>query len=103
MDLTAIGTHPVVRGQFRADDTGDFYIYAVHLKSGASSSDTARRAIEAASLRADADALGEGTQIIYAGDFNLHGSTEAAWDHMVAPGIRRALHRGDRASLAAGR
>ena len=86
VDLATLGPHPVVRGQFHVDDTGDFYIYAVHLKSGSASSDKAMRATEAANLREDADTLGEGTHIIYAGDFNLHGSTEAAWAAMVAPG-----------------
>ena len=38
-----------------------------------------------------ADALGEGAQVIYAGDFNLHGTSEAAWDAIVAPGPGQAF------------
>ena len=82
VDLTTLGTHPVVRGKFRAAGAGAFYIYSIHLKSGASSSDKGRRATEAANLRADADALGEGAQIIYAGDFNVHGTSAVSYFDM---------------------
>ena len=71
----------MVRGQFRpVGTTGkfDFYVYAVHLKSGSSGSDKTARATEAANLRANADALGDGVNIIYAGDFNMLGSSEGA-------------------------
>ncbi len=37
-------------------------------------------------VRDDADNLGVDADIIYAGDFNLHGSSEGAWINMVAPG-----------------
>ena len=49
-DLTTIGSHPIVRGKFRPVGTGgevDFYIYAVHLKSGSSTDDKNARAAEA--------------------------------------------------------
>ena len=53
------------------DSSADFYIYNSHFKAGSSSSDIARRGAEAINLRNDADALGEDTPIIFAGDFNL--------------------------------
>jgi hypothetical protein len=97
-DLAGIGTHPIVRGQFRPVGTGgntDFYLYAVHLKSGSSGSDKAARATEAANLRANADALGEGINIIYAGDFNMLGSSEGAWSNMLAAGNGQAFDAAD--------
>ena len=37
------------------------------------------RASEAGIIRSDADALGDGENIIYVGDFNMFGSSEGAW------------------------
>lgn len=54
-------THPALRGRFRpAGTTGaaDFYVYAIHLKSGDASADEDARLAEAQAIRADADALG---------------------------------------------
>ncbi len=94
-DLTEIGTHPMVRAEFcpvtHAGLDSEFYVYAVHLKSGSSASDKATRAAEAGNLRGDADALGEGKHIIYAGDFNMLGSSEGAWTNMVAAGNGQAF------------
>ncbi|MCP4611130.1 MAG: hypothetical protein GY845_20670 [Planctomycetes bacterium] len=94
VNLTTIGTHPILRAHFRLHRyTGsslDFYIYAIHLKSGSSVSDIAQRAAEVANLRNDADALGQGAQIIYAGDFNMTGSSEGAWMNLLAAGNGQA-------------
>ena len=94
-DLTSLGTHPILRAHFRpvgytSPDSG-FYVYAVHLTSGDSSSAKATRASEAANLRGNADALGEGKYIIYAGDFNLLDSSEGAWMNMLASGNAQAF------------
>ena len=88
-ELTSGLTHHIMRAEFRPAATGgtaDFYVYAIHLRSGADASDKATRAAEMALLRADADALGEGTNIIYADDLNMHGSFEGAWSSMTAAG-----------------
>lgn len=82
-------THHSVRAEFRPIGTtgqADFYIYAIHLKSGSTSSDQAIRADEAALLRADADALGDGTHVIYTGDLNMLGISEGAWTNLTAAG-----------------
>ncbi|MEM1270831.1 MAG: hypothetical protein AAGI08_12380 [Bacteroidota bacterium] len=79
-------THNILRGEFRPADTAgesDFYIYSVHLKSGNSNSDGTIRGNEAAFLRANADALGEGANVLFVGDFNLQGSSEQAWTELV--------------------
>jgi hypothetical protein len=63
-DLTTIGTHPILRAHFRPAGSTvaneQFYVYAIHLKSGDTASDIAQRATETANLRNDADALGQG-------------------------------------------
>jgi translation elongation factor EF-1beta len=98
-DLTNIGTHPILRAHFRiAGQTGpnsEIYVYAVHLKSGASASDIAQRATEVTNLRANADALGPGALIIFAGDFNMQSSTEGAWTNMLAAGNAQAFDTAD--------
>jgi endonuclease/exonuclease/phosphatase family metal-dependent hydrolase len=82
-------THKVSRGEFRpAGSLGesDFYVYSVHLKSGTAGADATLRGSEAALLRADADALGEGANVLIVGDFNMQGSFEAAYTTLVASG-----------------
>ena len=82
-------THNVMRGKFQpigSDTSSVFYVYSVHLKSGTSGSDATLRGSEAAFLRADADALGEGTQVLMVGDFNMNTSAEAAWTNIVSAG-----------------
>lgn len=72
-------THYATRGTFRPAGTSghaDFVAYALHLKSSTTQADAAMRADEAALLRADADALGQGKEIIYLGDFNTLGGDE---------------------------
>ena len=86
-------TQRILRAHLRPVGTSgmaDFYLYAVHLKSGPTDSDIAQRAVEAAVIRADGDALGSDANIIYAGDFNLGASSEAAWDNMLANGNGRS-------------
>ena len=82
-------THNVMRGKFQpvgSPASSIFYVYSVHLKSGTTGSDETLRGSEAAFLRADADALGEGTQVLMVGDFNMHTSDEAAWTNIVVGG-----------------
>ncbi len=82
-------THNVSRGKFRPDGTAgesDFYVYSVHLKSGDTGADATLRGSEAAFLRADADALGEGANVLFVGDFNMQGSSEAAYSAFVSAG-----------------
>jgi len=95
VDLTTIGTHLILRAHFRPAGSmaanEQFYVYAIHLKSGSTASDITRRATEAANLRNDADALGQSAHIIYAGDFNLTGSSEGAWANLLAAGNGQAF------------
>ena len=88
-------THHILRGQFRpvnATAAEDFFVYAVHLVSG---TDQQARANEAAFVRSDADQLGSDANIIYAGDFNLSGSSEAAYTSITASGAGSAFDPAD--------
>ncbi len=73
------------------DASADFYVYNNHYKSDDGSTDQARRDVEAQGVRADADALGEGTHAIYAGDFNVYRSTEAMYQTLLAAGPGQAF------------
>ncbi|MDJ0509716.1 MAG: hypothetical protein QNJ64_10750 [Crocosphaera sp.] len=79
--LTSGLTHPTLRGLFRpvgaSNTSTDFYAYAVHLRSGSSSSDENIRASEASIIRNNANTLGS-ANIIYGGDFNWNSSSEAS-------------------------
>lgn len=83
-----------IRYQFRpvgySSPDAVFYIYNSHYKASDSSDDRARRAVEAAQVRANADALGEGVHILYAGDLNLYTSAEAAWGVLTGSGNGQA-------------
>ncbi len=61
------------------DAAANFYIYGSHYKASDTTSDANRRNVEATAIRANADALGEGAHIIYAGDFNIYRSSEPMW------------------------
>ena len=75
-------THNIGRAQFRLRDAvGDntLFAYAVHLKSGATASDLASRGAEAAILATDARSLPAGSNVLFGGDFNWLGGSEAAY------------------------
>ena len=83
-----------MRYQFRPvgyDSSADLYVYNSHLKASTGSTNEARRNIETTTTRANADALGDGTNIIYVGDLNLYDSSEAAFQTLLAPGNGQAF------------
>ncbi|MDX2038445.1 MAG: Calx-beta domain-containing protein [Isosphaeraceae bacterium] len=71
-----------------------FYIYNSHFKAADDTQSKDRRTIEAQAIRADADALGQGTQILYVGDFNLYTSSEGAYQTLVSAGNGQAIDPG---------
>ncbi|MEM9186679.1 MAG: hypothetical protein AAGB00_09315 [Planctomycetota bacterium] len=82
------------------DSSAEFYIYNSHFKAGTESDDPGKRAAEAINLRADADALGEGAHVIFAGDFNLRNDgtagnsgdpAEPAFQTLLASGPAQAF------------
>jgi endonuclease/exonuclease/phosphatase family metal-dependent hydrolase len=68
-----------------------FYVYNSHLKASDGANDLAQRANEVQVIRANADSLGQGANIIYAGDFNLYASSEAAYQNFLASGNGQAF------------
>lgn len=83
-------THRIMRAKFRPTGVStmdfDFYAYSIHLKAGTDPGDATKRASEATILRNDADALGQGSNVIFMGDFNLQSSFETAWTNLTASG-----------------
>ena len=69
----------------------DFTVYVSHMKASTGSTNVARRNVEAQALRADADALGQGAHVIYAGDLNIYTSSEAAFQTLIAAGPGQAF------------
>jgi hypothetical protein len=71
--------------------SADFYMYASHYKANNTGTDEARRGVEATQVRADADALGQGARIIYAGDFNTYSSSDTALVNLGSAGNGQAF------------
>ena len=77
----------VMRYQFRpigGTSADDFYIYVSHYKAGSGSSNENLRLGEATIIRNDAAGLPSGSRIIYAGDYNVQSSAEAAYQKILS-------------------
>lgn len=91
---TASQPRQTMRYQFRPvgyDAAADFYVYASHYKASTGAANEAERNIEARAIRADADALGQGASVIYAGDLNVYSSSEAAFQTLTGTGPGQAF------------
>ncbi len=78
------------------DHSADFTIYVSHMKSGStgsglSGSNGFKRNDEAVAIRNDAYGLGPNAHIIYAGDYNLNDSTEAAYQTMISTTVHLGI------------
>jgi endonuclease/exonuclease/phosphatase family metal-dependent hydrolase len=69
----------------------DVYLYNSHYKSDTGSTNEARRDDEAQAIRANADALGAGKNVIYLGDFNVYTSSEDMYQTLLAAGNGKAV------------
>src|SRR5262245_47629087 len=69
----------------------DFYIYVSHYKANNDEVSEGRRLVEANAIRADADALGQGVQILYIGDFNVYTSADTSYQRQLVAGNGQAL------------
>jgi len=86
-----------VRGLFQTVAGGfQFYVYNGHWKSADDADGRDRRLIETQAIRADADALGNGTNILYVGDFNLYNSNESAYQNILSAGNGQAIDPANR-------
>ncbi len=101
LDETAVGTatttgepRQALRYHLQPVNGGsgtDFWIYNSHYKALDDSTSANRRLDEAEAIRADADALGPGAQILYMGDFNTYTSNEAGYQFLLSPGNGQAV------------
>jgi endonuclease/exonuclease/phosphatase family metal-dependent hydrolase len=98
LEQTAIGNvpaeHPRQSLRYRVkpfgyEDSAAFYIYNSHFRASEGAANVADRLAEANSIRINADALGEGTHAILAGDLNIYRSSESPWGRMTEAGAGR--------------
>jgi endonuclease/exonuclease/phosphatase family metal-dependent hydrolase len=68
----------------------DFYVYNSHWKAVDDQEGRDRRLVEAQAIRANADALGNGKNILYVGDFNVYAGSELAFQTMLGVGNGQA-------------
>ncbi len=91
---TSAQARSTLRYQLRPDgytSDADFYVYSNHYKASTGGTNQARRNVEATALRANLDALGQGTSAILAGDYNIRSSSEASYQTLLAPGNGQAF------------
>lgn len=67
------------------------YVYSNHYKASTGATNEARRLVEAEAVRNNADALGQGTNIIYTGDLNMRSSSELAYQELLSAGNGQAF------------
>ncbi|MBL1216676.1 MAG: hypothetical protein D8M59_04195 [Planctomycetes bacterium] len=67
------------------------YIYGSHFKADVGSSNESMRESEANAIRNDADSLGDGVNVIYAGDWNTYANIEPAYVRFFDSGPGKAV------------
>jgi len=72
-------------------ESADIHIFNDHYKSDTGSENINRRLLEAESVRVRGDALGEGANIVYVGDFNIQNSSEPMYQTLLAAGAGQAF------------
>jgi hypothetical protein len=91
---TSGGPRATLRHQFRPlgyDSGADFYVYNSHFKAVDDAPSAARRAVEVGEIRADSDALGQGSHALYVGDMNFYRSSETGFQDFLAAGSGQAF------------
>jgi PKD repeat protein len=67
-----------------ATHSNEFYVYVSHYKSGTTSSDLARRGVEAGIIRTNSATLSPNSRVLYVGDYNVSTSTETSYQVIVS-------------------
>jgi hypothetical protein len=83
-----------LRYQFRPvgyDANADFFAYSSHYRAGDDGINATSRLNEATTLRTNADGLGQGAHIIYAGDYNIPSSNATMYQHLLSSGNGQAF------------
>ena len=73
------------------DDGGIIWVYSSHLKASTGSANEDARLDGATDIRADAESLDSGSNIIFVGDYNLYSNTEEAYAKMVESGVNQSI------------
>ena len=74
------------------DSSADLHIFNSHYKASTGAANEATRLIEAETIRLQSDfLLGEGSSVIYAGDFNMQSSSEDAFQELLSAGAGQAF------------
>lgn len=85
---------PTIRAGFRpvgySGAESDVYVYGMHLKASTGDANVLQRANQTLATRANADTLPAGSNIIYAGDFNVYTSAEQGYRNFFAAGNGQA-------------
>lgn len=74
-----------------ASADAEFYVYNGHFKADDDSTSESRRLVEANAIRANADALGQGVQVLYVGDFNVYRNTDSSFQRLISAGNGQAF------------
>lgn len=69
----------------------EFYIYVSHYKAGDAADDFTDRNKEAQIIRNNANSLGAGARILYVGDYNINGSSDASYQTIVGAGTNQGV------------
>lgn len=67
------------------------YIYGSHFKADVGTGNEDMRVSEANAIRNDADSLGDGINIVYAGDWNVYSNNEPAFQRFFDAGAGKAV------------
>lgn len=85
VDYTTVSTSPRITDRWKIGVVGysspdtHIYIYSMHLKAGSTPQDQTDRLLAAQAIRAHANNLPAGANIILAGDFNIQSSSEGSY------------------------
>lgn len=95
LPITSNYPRPTVRAGFRpvgySGAASDLYVYGMHTKASNTAADALQRSNQTLAARANADSeLPAGSNIIYAGDFNVYTANEQGYRNLFAAGNGQA-------------
>lgn len=106
LPITSAYPRPTIRAGFRpvgyTGAAADVYVYGMHLRASQGTENEVERANQTLATRANADALPAGSNIIYAGDFNVYNSNEQGYRNLFAAGNGKANDSINQSYLANG-